>query len=1670
MPFLEDLSNSFLDQIGIAENKTRSLDTNIGGVNIPYAALGGFAKNIDRSAQRSYTESGTIQGIKPRISQILIQEPDVTVVVKKRMFSSLSENYRTDLMDADEKLFIRASKKLFEQKCEVIAAYERLSKIERIVAENGSVGDFALPLVFSAIDSINAFKPNLIDEKTRQKLETIRKVKYLSYPNFITTWINDKQISYASNTGEGNGTFELTLVNTFNCTNSTKLGGGSASLGIEDPYSLMIISNDDIDRAISEAASRADQNNFLRISEKQLEQATQDLRLKLNELRMSRGVSRIEFLVNEQSLLFKKVRAIIEEEGREIEFTFEGGNFGINLLDPSTSPVKLDPSAFEGPNGLSQEPPAQVSFLGLDISSSEADIFKQIISNLYTSIGLRETTKSEITKFNERTNLVRRKMRLHFGNKSIIQPLDVVSIFVSSKTGVDRKVIQGMNATYKGQSLTSKLNSTIGDVNSAFSDLKALFGKNDGIEDSWIEIEKNSIAGPEFPLWLYNLLRNDFTRQAAGTCVFSGLVGNAVHSYNGGRYRLTVTLSDNSEYFKLGQVNVNPSSSVYNGALYDPLTPFDLKFDLATGFSETKDGLPPWLNENINRFDSGLLRYKAGKNVGQKATKENYNNSSEIEKISSAFFRKKFNNPDGLIYRWKEGIGSLVLFGPGGSYGLGSLPSESSQKITTSPYAGQDAMNVISLLVTGEPYNFNNFIRSAIKSDSSFRDPYTNNRNSASFLKALLGEISSTNATWGNFTPFKELEINDKTYKFLASGQFDIEQSNQKLSVLIKERAKKFDLLTEAVSQFNNVPQFYQDEALLSKVTVDPTTQSLTEQIIELDRQIELERTTFTETLNQALEQSKTLVIAGDDISFNPSIMNVGNVRRQSELARARTQLRKRLNYLTKRRLWKVKANEDPNLFIVDDSYDKNYDLQVFEEALGNLETFNSSYRNVFDSLGDIARLLQFEIFADSQGHIRARAPKYNRMPSSVFEKMINDSLTKGIKIFPEFLTSLFVNQVEGLTDQLEIVEDEIRIRAAAIGFITDDNIKNKFDIDLLSANISNGTIAGSDFRKLFYESDPERKEREINRALEPISQSLNTNLEKRKHFNINKQLQISLDNKFGNNASQKNITDRISVIAQRLKRRTNSPNLLSFTDILSTNSTQRLNQSDVIKVTSDIATYESERQSLIKSLSNAISNLKQGNAANNNPKMVLYTNLLKGNNKEEFPELLESMIEDESYDDYGPGSGNRYIISGEKLISFELRERPPDRTIVQVNGKLGKALVREPSGLEIGQGGNGFSTAFAVDYDMWRLYGFRQAGSINAPYFENPYTQCAPYAVYQLNMEREKIFTASATVVGNEYIQPGEVYYIEDRDLLFYTESISHSFTYGSEFRTTLTLTYGHNPGEYIPTTLDIIGKGLYTNRNKAHLVRQDRFQPADDSLSVGALLVDSVGFPTGASALKALVTGTFAKQNIDVLKNIAIALAGYTSSSTTGRRMILEIRHYKTNDISPRVSILNAANAVIGWLTNPSQVALDDGNVLLPAIDKPEFVVSKDSPTIRLVNLDEDGKDGDVTPSPSQRAWDLFTDYYLNYIGGAVDSSEGPGALGKPGKEAFFNVVLDVWIRFVEQPPGIIQPSSSISEDQNKINEKYDKLKKQFVKSQISDIQSSLPQSIDDVGSSIS
>src|SRR5690242_9434423 len=97
--FLSNLGDVLGQQFFVGDNLNKS------------ANLGSFAGKYDQSAQRSYTEQGSFRtryaNPVPKQLDILTQEPEATVLVKKRAFSSLAENFRPDLMDAEEMLFIR---------------------------------------------------------------------------------------------------------------------------------------------------------------------------------------------------------------------------------------------------------------------------------------------------------------------------------------------------------------------------------------------------------------------------------------------------------------------------------------------------------------------------------------------------------------------------------------------------------------------------------------------------------------------------------------------------------------------------------------------------------------------------------------------------------------------------------------------------------------------------------------------------------------------------------------------------------------------------------------------------------------------------------------------------------------------------------------------------------------------------------------------------------------------------------------------------------------------------------------------------------------------------------------------------------------------------------------------------------------------------------------------------------------------------------------------------------------------------------------------------------------------------------------------------------------------------------------------------------------------------
>lgn len=1625
--FLSNLGGVLDQQFLTGDNKNRSLDIVQDGQTNRYGKLGNFAQAFDQSADRSYTEEGSFRtdfyNPKPKQFDILMQDPDVTVLVKKRAFASLAENFRTDLMDDQEKMFFRATKVLFQNKCRQLSAYEKLAKISQVSTEIGYVDYHLLPIIFAATDTLTQV-PGALGFNTTQDsitgalsgfksiVDRVREIVAFSQEKNYTTWLTNVPDSFRSDFGEGTGVIEFTNVTSLTTTSTLQFARGSFNLSFSDPYEIMLITNMDIEQAINDAANRFYSNSFIQLGITSLDQTITDQKKILNLERQNRGANPIQFIVDPDTYLGKRVRAIVENVG--IEINFDASSIG-NIIGSDN----IDPSGLQGS-----------PLLGNDgLAPNETGTFNNIVSMLYNQISLSANTRRQAIADNQDPhrglNAVRKRMRLHYANKLLIQPMDNVHIFISSKKKVDTKIMGGLQSSFSAQGFLQGVGNLV-------QDIKDTFGVNENYT-----LEKSMFVGSDFPNWLWFILRNQFVSDTNGIQVFSGIVEDATSTYSNGVFSVRASGTDNAGYFNYGVVNFKPSVDVFNGSLYDPLTPFKLEFDAATGaLKYQKDGAPALLDENKYLFGSAFVRNKNGLFAGVKPTEEGYL-VQDADRIKNNSVRKVFYDPEGMVYRWKEGIGTLVLFGD--TYESNPTPGLA-PSITDNPFAGQDVMNVLSLLITGEPYNFATFYKAATQIQGGGllkRNPGSNQDPSVSYFRGLGTQLKARNAMYGNFVPFKQLTVDDATFTKIMNNQLNVTKFDSELQDLLQQRAT----LSDQLAIFGKTAQ-----QTVSGGT--PSDQAITAKINTIDQQINYITGQISNTLSAP---NSPLLIVGNDVSYDYDSANLYSGTQTRLDAQTRKDLRRKIAFLTRRLAWKVRGNEDVNLLIVDDSYDKDYDIQAFEKVFTNPELFKSEYLTVADKITNVVNILKgMEIFCNTQGHIEIRNPKYNRMPSSVFYKMFKMKNELGIQIFPQFLEDLFVNQLTTLFDNIGVLEDEIRFYCLGLGKSTD------VDCESFINSTATGAAIGGPFRFLSNESTGKVSDMSsLNLSSTPdIAQSL---VPATLSSNITSQTDISVFGILGraslvqsispssNSGTQDNLPQKLNQITQNQTIQTRAQ-LLSSRLQQTTGQTFNLNQLfsnttngtialptissvDILRVTNDIAARISERQRNVKSAANAVKNMQEGltltkggggigNETAGNA--LLNPNLYQAKS---IPKVFESLIEDESYDDIGVGSGKRYVLKNRDVIGYSISEKRPPFTSVEVTGRLSGLFVQNnqlPQDLQVFQNGNALVTAAAVDYDMWRMYGMSLPSGIDAPFLSDPNTQCAPYAVSLLNQARKEIFSGSVDIVGNEYQQPGEVVYLENRDMLFYVDSVTHNFNFGRSFTTSLSVSYGHNPGEYIPTFLDVIGKVLYNNKDIPNLVHKKQGTVFNQE-HVGTVCgsVNTNGF-TGSSTSadpSDITDGQFGDVNRIALQNI-INYAGQTLSlNSDSLNPTLEIRVYFNSEV-PQFSAASAYATSLqqfvndyligktGLMSNTSPTADQNTN---------NQALSAFKQQIQMVNVDCSSKNTNEFRYPSTQSF-----YYARK--GINDSSSGlnggPASQGPQTQMKIDNIIfsymVDCWIVF--------------------------------------------------------
>lgn len=1655
--FLAALADQINSQFSIGENNDQSLNAVIDGQNVKYGKLGDFASKFDQSAQRKYVENGYLRvdpyNTDPKQMEILLQEPNATVLLKKRMFNSIAENFRPDFMDSDEKLYFKAMKVLFQNKCRQISSLEKLSKIQKITSGVGNIDAQLVPIIITLTDSMNSgtnsdffgtlsgadpFAQSKDVSNFTKSIDRLKKVYAFNSTNMTTTWVTDTTNLFQSQFGEGTGVIEITNFTSLNTNVTLDIKNpGGFTLNIVDPYESMLITDYDIEVALSDATNSFYNHKSFQFGQDSVEQVINDNTNRLNQLRSARGASHISFKIDPDTLLGKRVTAILDRIGLELQFTYDssGGTLfpGLGGAGKSVQVTQdyLRGGEVAGEDGLdiNRQPT-----IGPDnniralVPDSELGVFSKLVSAIFQKIELDANSRNAFQTTNKLTNYARRKLRFNFSGKLIIQPMDQVHIYLGSKSRYDNKLLSGLNNMFTGNGILQNLNKTFIDFKNAFD---TLFNPSNGN----LQAEKSVYVGAEFPTFLWSLIRNQFVVEKEGAHVFGGVVERASDSWSEGKFTIDVTGKDNSAYFEMGKVNFKPSVDAFNGVIFDPLTPFKTNFDTIT--STAKDNTPELLDENKyllgNAGQRAIVKAKLGPNAGKPVTLDNYIQDRSIDPVTGRINRI-FYAPDGLVYKWKEGIGVFVQFGS--SLDINTFDKVGVPNTYNDPFAGQDVMNVISLLITGQPYNFATYWKTTANLYGFNKDPQSQQDSMYSFISALSQNLTRNNALWGNFIPFKSLVVDEQSFSKALQSQFRINQKNNELDAQLeklKDLNRKANLLgADNIFSTDSSSKFSSDF-----LTVQAEANTLIDQINKNIADLQASDKSF-------------LVTVGPDTSFDyNNFLDSSKISNDASSAELRRLLRRQINYLTRRMSYNVRANEDKNLFIVDDYYDKDFDIAAYNSSLTDgLSLYNNDFNSVKEKIILAAELLNLEVFCDTQGHIRVRPPQYNRMPSSIFYRMMYLKDAYGVQIFPQFLDDLFNTQIESLREQLEIIEDTIRLDCAVLGY-NDDAGAIQFILSNGSTDASGDSFAFisgengliTDVSGLLQAANPDQRDSAKDQSIQ-IFDSISNQAVSTKDIYTNTQRYSSIVQSLLKQSLQQegtavnpitnfNQNTRIDDLITRIQ--TKSGQKIPRDYFITTNDDgiegvelPAGTTIDVFKVTKDLSEKISNRQKVLKLFYNAIKNSSEFKSldTSSDTSNKFLTQGVYGNKN--IPEVYEHMIEDESYDDYGPGSGSRYIIKRAQIKSIQISENPPDYTTVEVQGTLNnfdpKAL---PPGLtSFPSGGNGLVTALAIDYDMWRNYGFRQPAVINVPFLSDPTTQCAPYASMILSRARKNILRGTITISGNEYMQPGEVVYLQDRGMLFYVTAVRHNITIGGSFTTTLDLSYGHTPGEYIPTTLDVIGKMIFNNRDVAGFSVQRQSNSGNES-SLGVVVKDPnqngtlSQFNTGQETQTINPYSTTNSQTINNILYIVAARLNSNASSSSPSLATVELRIYRDQNNEVSQDVRDFAQQVKDNLTNP-----DAGPKQVPSLNQPFTNPAIDSNYVKIVEVNLD--DTIDRRSPSQKALDMSRNLIAaNQVSGGAslpDNDDGGTSLNTSGdntqndslRVALFSYIVDCWIKF--------------------------------------------------------
>jgi len=1123
-------------------------------------------------------------------------------------------------------------------------------------------------------------------------------------------------------------------------------------------------------------------------------------------------------------------------------------------------------------------------------------------------------------------SLVRKRMRKFFLGKTIVNPGDTVHFFIRSNTHL-HQIDDFLDETYYQ------------------------------IDEVILEAERNLFTNKSIDLETYKRLRKYSDESLSMRHVYAGLIESTSHSFSGGSWTVKANVSDNMRWLQWSRYMAQPGLTDPQGLLEDPLTPFVQKTDdsgrvLVTGGIEL-------LPENKELLRRGLLLYDSGILNGQVAKESNllqgqFSNSGSLKNT------KILQHPNGFVYRWKDGIitatAAINTVDPLNEELITQQQQRQyySLQVTENVLVNLDIANILSILIVGQPYNVESFIEQAYAAHNINKGSSVTSLDPQSPLLGTLDTIRKQNIYFGNFKPYRMITLSNQTINETFSNNLIRDEVNKKLEKL---RSRKIEI----------------ERRLFDLRSISGDSSPQTNNVSLVEATLIEEMNLIDESINEQIKLAQRKGSVGDALTENFNLFGrtrvlplTGNVNADANVTRAMMLVG------AQRRIEDVRLNRDENLFIVSDQYDENTDIRplILELRNSKYKVFESLYTSIYERCEAAAKIPNFEFFANSQGHLEFRPPQWNKTPITVLRELFRLKKEEGIDIIPKFLEDMFDTRASSLKIRIHSLNIKIAILALLLNKYPDRTLlpgmfrKGKdslrfFGIKLaedgleLRNSIQSSLTTVNNFIKL--NTEPRLG---LNISLSEDGNVLNgdTSTVLGRFDLIFQEKQNILEGVLNSNISGGSDDARKEGIASPESINTIRESFLSLygldpgagivkrsgafakDDFIDSNIENSRDQRVIVKVQNYLKKIQdtlSERDQLVialnrvrdkqKDLKNVESilsgeiDLINGRPVSNDDKIELLdnaynvvktiTDIFTGSALE--GSLFDHLIEDDTRNLLGPGSGRRFIIDDVQIKSADFSENPPEFVHVNVFGN--NPFV-----------GNALQTAFdrkyfwagATDFDLWRQYGFKSRNQIDLPYANDAETQCRPFAHMELQLQRAKINKGNLNIVGNEYYEPGDNIFIPSKGLMYYVEGVNHTFDYNGSFSTSLSLINGHAPGEYLPSPIDIIGQQLLRNDPTATILTYRNIR-GDDAYRV--LQPDSsIIFPPGRliNPDEISILLDF-KDNMTRFTNIMINL----NSILVGNRLILLRGFFRNNEEKERIE--NNLDIIESLLINPQMIA---------------------------------------------------------------------------------------------------------------------------------------------------